>query len=151
MRRWPSHQPFESFYLQAWTRCQRVSLRSVAYYAFEFSDGATYESAAWGLMTVSTALAFQPLLVGYASGRVQSFRQRYQRPFSLGMWAAWCMPFGRVQASLTKLGCWTATNIHSSTRQPCFSDGLLNQSQGGMCIYNTSVIGLGFSQKSFGL
>ena len=27
----------------------------------------------------------------------------------------------------------------------------LNQSQGGMCIYNTSVIGLGFSQKSFGL
>ena len=28
---------------------------------------------------------------------------------------------------------------------------LLNQSQGGMCIYNTSVIGLGFSQKSFGL
>ena len=29
--------------------------------------------------------------------------------------------------------------------------GQLNQSQGGMCIYNTSVIGLGFSQKSFGL
>ena len=28
---------------------------------------------------------------------------------------------------------------------------VLNQSQGGMCIYNTSVIGLGFSQKSFGL
>ncbi len=28
---------------------------------------------------------------------------------------------------------------------------ILNQSQGGMCIYNTSVIGLGFSQKSFGL
>ena len=28
---------------------------------------------------------------------------------------------------------------------------LLNQSQGGMCIYNTSVIGLGFSQKAFGL
>ena len=27
----------------------------------------------------------------------------------------------------------------------------LYQSQGGMCIYNTSVIGLGFSQKSFGL
>ena len=30
-------------------------------------------------------------------------------------------------------------------------EGTLNQSQGGMCIYNTSVIGLGFSQKSFGL
>ena len=27
----------------------------------------------------------------------------------------------------------------------------LDQSQGGMYIYNTSVIGLGFSQKSFGL
>ena len=27
----------------------------------------------------------------------------------------------------------------------------LNQSQGGMCDYNTSVIGLGFPQKSFGL
>ena len=25
----------------------------------------------------------------------------------------------------------------------------LNQSQGGMCIYDTSGIGLGFSQKSF--
>ena len=33
----------------------------------------------------------------------------------------------------------------------CTGDILLNQSQGGMCIYNTSVIGLGFSQKSFGL
>ena len=31
-----------------------------------------------------------------------------------------------------------------------FSDGeKLNQSQGGMCIYDTSGIGLGFSQKSF--
>ena len=50
--------------------------------------------------------------------------------------------------------CWDDLQVDSNSRDnwPRMIDWLhqrLNQSQGGMCIYDTSGIGLGFSQKSF--
>ena len=66
----------------------------------------------------------------------------------LEYWPEWRDDW-EVHDAIERVAIWRNALGHANV-QP-FREFLLNQSQGGMCIYNTSVIGLGFSQKSLGL